>query len=641
MTAPDALFFSLQEALAGKYSLESELGRGGMGIVYLALDVRLDRPVALKVLPEHLSKNPDLRARFLHEARTAAKLSHPNIVPIHSVDEVGDYVFFAMAYIAGETLGQRVLRRGPLAPSECLRVLREVGYALSYAHSQGVIHRDIKPDNILLEEGSGRALVADFGIAGIMNESDSIDEGEIIGTIEFMSPEQATGDRVDQRSDLYSLGMVAYYALSGNLPFTPGTIPETLNQVRNTPVPPVGTIVRAAPRRLTRLVDTCLRKDPVERFDSASALTEALDVVTSARKNVPVAVRSFLYDPIDIGGDAPAYFTIAAFASMPITAIAAIIGGEGSIAAWLLGNWVATVLCIPGFTVPPRVRSLLASGNTIADLEIALRQDLEERREESHLAQPSRFDKIRSNIRKISLAGMGGSWTAYWAGLLAMGLGFDLPSWLPLAGAVTMGIGGVSAAGYAASTIGAADEKERRLLKKAERRLRFWQGRVGQTLVKLSGLGLRKRVSEVRATHRPTELQIGLAAEGLFESLPKETRKELGDVPATLLRLEADATKLREFLNEVNEAEAAGLPRNVKLPADLREIRESSEKHLAEVVAALETIRLGLLRLTTGVGSVEGLTTNLVAAAEVQDNVARILEGVVEVEKVFKTVTDP
>ncbi|MEE8134331.1 MAG: serine/threonine-protein kinase, partial [Gemmatimonadales bacterium] len=132
----DPQFFALQEALAGKYSLEAELGRGGMGIVYLAQEVRLDRPVALKVLPEEFSNQPDIRERFLREARTAARLSHPNIIPIFAVDEVGEFVYFAMAYIAGETLGQRVHNRGPLPPSEGARVLKEVGWALEYAHSQ-------------------------------------------------------------------------------------------------------------------------------------------------------------------------------------------------------------------------------------------------------------------------------------------------------------------------------------------------------------------------------------------------------------------------------------------------------------------------------------------------------------------------
>lgn len=170
----DPLFFALQEALAGKYSLESELGRGGMGVVYLAQDVQLDRPVALKVLPQEFAARTEVRDRFLHEARTAAKLSHPNIVPIFAVDEVGEFVYYVMAYVAGETLGQRVQSRGPLPPSESARVLKEIGWALAYAHSQGVVHRDIKPDNILLEEGSGRALVVDFGIAGLLGDVPSV-----------------------------------------------------------------------------------------------------------------------------------------------------------------------------------------------------------------------------------------------------------------------------------------------------------------------------------------------------------------------------------------------------------------------------------------------------------------------------------
>src|SRR5881296_237865 len=163
--APDRLFLDFQAAVAGRYSLERELGRGGMGVVYLAREVRLDRPVAIKLLPPSKASDPKLRERFLREARTAAKLSHPNVIPIHAVEEIGEFVFFAMAYIEGETLTERVRNRGPLAPSEASRVLRDVAWALAYAHGQGVIHRDVKPDNILLEN-NGRVLVADFGIAG-------------------------------------------------------------------------------------------------------------------------------------------------------------------------------------------------------------------------------------------------------------------------------------------------------------------------------------------------------------------------------------------------------------------------------------------------------------------------------------------
>src|SRR2546426_1901725 len=193
-----------------------------MGVVYLAREVRLDRPVAIKLLPPHHAGDAHLRERFLREARTAAKLSHPHIIPIFAVDEVGAFVFFVMAYVAGETLTERVRRRGPLPPSEAGRVLREVAWALAYAHSQGLVHRDVKSDNIMLEEASGRALVADFGIAGLVRGAAGLDGGEVIGTPEFMSPEQALGERVDARSDLYALGVVGYFALSGKLPFEAG-----------------------------------------------------------------------------------------------------------------------------------------------------------------------------------------------------------------------------------------------------------------------------------------------------------------------------------------------------------------------------------------------------------------------------------
>src|SRR5439155_16773390 len=206
--APDSLFIQFQAALVGGYSLERELGRGGMGVVYLAREVRLDRPVAIKLLPPGMARDGTLRERFLREARTAAKLSHPHIIPIFTVDEVGDFVFFAMAYVDGETLTERVRRRGPLPPSEAARVLREVAWALAYAHSQGLVHRDVKADNIMLETATGRALVADFGIAGLVRDAAALAGGEVIGTPEFMSPEQALGEPVDARSDLYALGVV-------------------------------------------------------------------------------------------------------------------------------------------------------------------------------------------------------------------------------------------------------------------------------------------------------------------------------------------------------------------------------------------------------------------------------------------------
>src|SRR6476646_5679953 len=165
MTQPSGEFLDLQAALAGEYSLQREIGRGGMGIVYLARDVQLDRDVAIKVLPTHLAHTTQARERFVREARTAAGLSHPHIVPIHRVGEAKGFVFFVMSYVEGETLGERLRAKGPLPPAETMRIMREVAWAIAYAHGRGIVHRDIKPDNILLEANTGRALVTDFGIA--------------------------------------------------------------------------------------------------------------------------------------------------------------------------------------------------------------------------------------------------------------------------------------------------------------------------------------------------------------------------------------------------------------------------------------------------------------------------------------------
>src|SRR5438034_5119226 len=248
----DPLFLDFQAVVVGRYSLERELGRGGMGVVYLAREVRLDRPVAIKLLPPSKATDPKLRERFLREARTAAKLSHPNVIPIHAVEEIGGFVFFAMAYIEGETLTERVRRRGPLAPSEGSRVLRDVAWALAYAHGQGVIHRDVKPDNILIEN-NGRVLVADFGIASVVAGAGALATGEVVGTPEFMSPEQALGEAVDARSDLYSLGIVGYFTCSGALPFEADKATDVLAKQVTEPAAPLASVaplVRSEERRV-------------------------------------------------------------------------------------------------------------------------------------------------------------------------------------------------------------------------------------------------------------------------------------------------------------------------------------------------------------------------------------------------------
>ena len=278
-----ALQSRLATALSPAYEVEGELGRGGMAIVYRARDTRLKRPVAIKLLPPELAFRGDIRSRFMREAETAARLSHPNIVPIYSVDERDGMVYFVMALIQGESVGDRVRRVGLLPVVEARRILREVADALAYAHAHGVVHRDIKPDNVLLDAASGRAMVTDFGIARAASDDDSggarlTATGAVVGTPSYMSPEQCAGDReIDGRSDLYSLGTVAYQMLTGEPPFIGGNAPSLMmKQVTEAPTP-LRQRRAEIPEDLERIVMRLLAKTPSDRFADGAALVAALD----------------------------------------------------------------------------------------------------------------------------------------------------------------------------------------------------------------------------------------------------------------------------------------------------------------------------------------------------------------------------
>src|SRR4051812_17200616 len=186
-----------------------------MGIVYLARDRRLDRLVAIKTLPPHLSKDESVRQRFLRETRTAGAMSHPNIVPIHGADEIDGHVFFVMGYVNGDSLAAHIRAMARLEPKQVARYLRDVAGALSHAHGRGIIHRDIKAENILIDRETDTALVTDFGIARLAEAAPITATGQMLGTVYYVSPEQVSGDKVDARSDLYSLGVVGFFALTG------------------------------------------------------------------------------------------------------------------------------------------------------------------------------------------------------------------------------------------------------------------------------------------------------------------------------------------------------------------------------------------------------------------------------------------
>jgi predicted Ser/Thr protein kinase len=273
-------FPELAESLDGQFHVERHLGRGGMGVVYLARELKLDRLVALKVLPATLANDPTTLERFLREARTAARLAHPNVVPVYRADEAGGTAFFAMAFIEGESLADRVRDRGPLPPLDAVPILRSVAWALAYAHARGVVHRDVKPENILLERATGRTLVTDFGIARPSLTEDAArltQDGHVLGTLHYMSPEQVNDAPLDGRSDLYALGVVAYYVLSGRLPFE-GLAPWAVLVAHATrDAPPLRTLAPNVPGALATVVDRCLAKRPDDRFATGEALAEALD----------------------------------------------------------------------------------------------------------------------------------------------------------------------------------------------------------------------------------------------------------------------------------------------------------------------------------------------------------------------------
>jgi hypothetical protein len=279
-----ALDERLQAALGEAFVVERRLGQGGFGVVFGASDSRLGRAVAIKVLRPELAA-PALRERFRREAESAARLRHPGIIPIHAIGEAGDLAWFVMPLVRGETLAARLQREGRLPVGEARRILVEVAEALRAAHGAGLIHRDIKPDNILLEGEEGRAILTDFGIAKALGRGPEAGDAElgltetgmILGTPEYMSPEQAGGEpRLDRRSDLYALGVLGYQMLTGEPPFRGPTHLAVLKHQLTQGPPSVARRRPECPERLARAVDRCLRLEPAERWGSAQELIDAL-----------------------------------------------------------------------------------------------------------------------------------------------------------------------------------------------------------------------------------------------------------------------------------------------------------------------------------------------------------------------------
>jgi len=505
-------FLALQELLAGRYSIERELGRGGMGIVLLARDVALDRPVAIKLLPPHLATQPAERDRFLQEARTAAGLAHPNIVPIHLVEARGELVFFVMGFVDGETLRDRVERAGPLPPRLAMKLLQEVAWALGYAHQRGVIHRDVKPDNIMIERATERALVTDFGIALGTRAAESAG-GPVVGTARFMSPEQACGEPVDARSDLYSLGATFFYALTGRAPFEGTNLPAILTKHVYETAPLVQTLRPELPAKLAAVVDRLLRKAPAERFQTGDDLARVAGEVRGRDFRAPPLVRAFVRN--------------AQVSTMVLLALALAGKGAGVIGAILVFQLVVVA------------RRLLKDGYAFGDIRAALLAEAQVQQEEAEVI------------------------------------------------------------------------KQRRLFRRLDSLwYRVWAGRAGRSFFRFAGLGLKATARPALPSVERTELVLGRSALSAYKALPEGERRQARDLPGVVGRLETGAEALRG--------------------------RGDTGESLTEAVAALERLRLALVKRQSGVGSASDLTLALERAKAIGDHVERRLAAAAEVQALLE-----
>ena len=274
----DPVLAQLRKELAGDYEVEKELGRGGMAVVYKAVEVQLQRTVALKVVPPENSGGTTTAERFKREARMAASLDHANIIPVYRVAQAGNLLYMSMKFVEGRALDAIIEQQGPLPIPVVLEVLRCSAHALAYAHEHGIVHRDIKGANILIDK-DGRVVVSDFGIARAVEEKSMTASGMIIGTPYFMSPEQCGGLKVGPQSDQYSLGIMAFQMLTGEVPFDADSVMGIIQHHYMTPVPDIRQVRDDVPTELLNAIYRALNKDVADRYEQTSLLADALDAV--------------------------------------------------------------------------------------------------------------------------------------------------------------------------------------------------------------------------------------------------------------------------------------------------------------------------------------------------------------------------
>ena len=322
--------------LSGRYRLESKLGSGGMSTVYLALDEVLDRPVAVKLLHREISEEADQLERFRREARAAARLSHPNLVGVIDAGEDDGRPYIVFEYIEGRTLKRRISDEGPLPVDEAVAYAIEIGRGLTAAHARKLVHRDVKPQNVLIDP-DGRAKVTDFGIARSLEQKGMTATGRVLGTTDYVSPEQAMGEDVDERSDVYSLGVVLYEMLTGDVPFQAETQVGVAMKHVNEPMPDVQAKRPEVSAVVASVVDRATTKDSRDRYSTVAEMVRDLEQtleVEAARRGGTSGEATSVLDSVPkarrrLTGRRPPWLGIAMGAiGIALIAAAVIFGGE-------------------------------------------------------------------------------------------------------------------------------------------------------------------------------------------------------------------------------------------------------------------------------------------------------------------------
>ena len=605
----------LASTLKHRYHIERELGKGGMGAVYLAQDLALQRPVAIKVLPPELAVRPELRERFLRETRMAAGFSHPHIVSVHAVEDHPHLLAFVMAFVEGETLGQRVRRAGPLGATEAVRMLQEVAWALSYAHGRQVVHRDIKPDNILIERSTGRVLVTDFGIArstaAAGNTNALTQLGELVGTPQYMSPEQAAGEPVDGRSDIYSLGVVGFYAVTGRLPFEADNA-GALMAMHLTQAPPrAGSLRPDLPHALTSAIDRCLEKNPAARFENGESLAAALDPLRSARREIAPALRVFHSQVSSVTRVAWVVFLFTLWMMLTTKS-----GGD-------LDHLIFVVIGLAvlwGFAaqLTGRARYLQRNGFHFDEVSESIRRVLAERDEAraEERSDPIARMKERRRIWMMLASfvyGLGGATFVFKTFRHQIGpqlYATSRPGVIILAScALSFGIG-LALMMMNSSRATGVDKIVGKL----------WTGAVGRLVFRIAAwrLGTTPNVA-----NSSTNLTAGPST--LVAALPVAMRKSLGNARQQIDQFELALAALGErqrsiegALGEAGSATPSPDPamesRRAELLYDLTRAREEAAAKRERLAGALENVRLQLLRLKSGIGSAADVAQELRAA---------------------------